>query len=99
MTDEKYNGWVNYETWLMNLNLTNEESLYNQMLEIVKENSEKDDYDIGEELKNWIEESFYVEEYDIYKICDNWTTRDFQEIHWTEIASSLRTEETEGEDQ
>jgi len=97
MTDEKYNGWVNYETWLMNLNLTNEESLYNHTLEIVKENSEKGDYDIGEELKNWIEESFYVEEYDIYKICDTWTTRDFQEIHWTEIAASLRTEENEGE--
>lgn len=90
MVEEKYNGWTNYETWLMNLNLTNEESLYNEIHDMAKE--EKDDYQLAENLKNFIEENFSIEEHDIIKLCDVWTYRDFQEINWYEIAQSLREE-------
>ena len=90
MVEEKYNGWTNYETWLMNLNLTNEEDLYNEIHEMAKE--EKDDYQLAENLKNFVEENFTIEEHDIIKLCDVWTYRDFQEINWCEIAQSLREE-------
>lgn len=32
MRNETYNGWYNYETWCINLWLTNEQALYNAML-------------------------------------------------------------------
>jgi len=31
--DRKYNGWVNYETWSVNLWLTNDQSMYNMAYE------------------------------------------------------------------
>jgi len=84
---EKYNGWTNYETWLMAINLTNDEVLYNECLNIIKNGN-----DISEKaqlLKEFVEDTFYVEKYGIYKIEDKWTTRDFNEINWEEIAESL----------
>ena len=86
----QYNGWSNYETWLMNLNLTNEQGIYNEIHSMAKHQS--DDYKLGEQLKDYIEELFYNEDSQTYKICDVWTNRDFQEIDWYEIAQSLREE-------
>lgn len=89
MTEEGYNGWKNYETWLMNLNLTNEEGLYHSIIELLKETEGKKDYERAETLKDWVEEAFWVDEHNIIKICDTWTTRDFQEIDWIEIVKGV----------
>lgn len=87
-----YNGWINFETWLMNLNLTNEEGCSEFAHDAIK--MIPDAYQAGEALKEAVEEVFFVEEYSIYKICDTWTLRDFQEIVWMEIAKSLMEEQT-----
>jgi hypothetical protein len=36
MNDKKYNGWSNYETWVTNLWLTNDENTYAQCREIAE---------------------------------------------------------------
>ena len=36
MTDEKYNGWRNFETWCVNLWLTNEEGTYRDVQDGLK---------------------------------------------------------------
>jgi len=41
-TEEKYNGWTNRETWALNLWLTNDEGLYNEVLKVLKEADKKD---------------------------------------------------------
>lgn len=84
--DEEYNGYSNYETWLMSLNLDNEQPLNEMVMEIA--NGSGDTYDKAQELKQRIEELFYNEQLGIYKICDSWTDRDFQEIDFTEIIES-----------
>ena len=33
---KKYNGWTNYETWNVNLFITNEEGYYRTMIDILK---------------------------------------------------------------
>ena len=37
MTKSEYNGWTNYETWLVNLWLNNDESIVEWMVEKVRE--------------------------------------------------------------
>ena len=92
MTEEKYNGWTNYETWLLKLNLDNDEGTYNMMHDFVREwrtnNSIEDPQELADAIKDYLEEIFYVEEHQIYKICDVWTTRDWNEINWYEIAEA-----------
>lgn len=99
MTDEKYNGWTNYETWLLKLNLDNDEGTYNMMNDFVREwrtgHSIEDEYELGEAIKDYLEETFYIEEHQIYKICDVWTTRDWHEIDWPEIAKAYLDETKE----
>jgi hypothetical protein len=56
MKDEKetYNGWSNYETWCVNLWLTNEEVSSRELAAIVR-----DSKDLGlasQTIKEWVEE-------------------------------------------
>lgn len=87
---EKYNGWRNYETWLMALNLNNDESIYDELTRIAKRTPE---VLLEDTIKEYVENSFYNEEYSVYKICDTWTQRDFDEIDWEEIANNFKPEE------
>ena len=41
MNEEKYGGWTNHETWAVNLWLSNDEGLYNEVCEIVKNSEDK----------------------------------------------------------
>lgn len=81
--DSEYIGWSNFETWLMSLNLDNEQALTQELMRIANQTVET--YDKAQELKSWVESEFYIEESGVYKICDTWTERDFQEINWYEI--------------
>ena len=50
----KYNGWTNYETWIFNLWITNEESDYEYALELAEESENK--YGLSKKLEEWAEE-------------------------------------------
>jgi len=101
MTDEKYNGWTNYETWLLKLNLDNDQGIYTTCHDWFKENYkiteiEKPNlHEIADSFKEFLEEMFFIEEHNIYKIFDTWTNRDWQEINWFEIIESYIQELTE----
>ena len=89
--DQKYNGWTNYETWLMGLVLSNEEGLYNSVLAEVEAHKDETDYKKADYLKDHIEERFYIEDYSIIRVdCETWTLRDFQEINWLEIVENFQ---------
>ena len=93
MTEEKgYNGYTNYETWLLCLNIDNEEGLYNEIRDLVELHSEEEDLFLGDMIKEYLAELFYNEEFQVYKICDTWTERDWQEIDWEEVAETRREE-------
>ena len=51
---EKYNGWTNYETWLVNLWLSNDQGTEEMMNDMAKHS--KDVYSLMNEIKNFIEE-------------------------------------------
>jgi hypothetical protein len=53
---EKYNGWTNYETWLVNLWLTNEQETEQQLIEIIKNiKKDKNEFQKATELKDYVE--------------------------------------------
>jgi hypothetical protein len=52
-TDKKYNGWANYETWLVKLWLDNDQGEQEYMNELARENREA--YDLAEVIKDYIE--------------------------------------------
>ena len=84
----KYNGWVNFETWLLRLNLDNDYGLYQMCIEYFEENKDQDVYYLAEQFKDYLEELFFIEEHSIIKLCDVWTYRDWQEIDFIEIVES-----------
>ena len=52
--DKKYNGWTNYETWLVNLWLSNDQGTEEMINDMAKHS--KDVYSLMEEIKDLIEE-------------------------------------------
>lgn len=55
MNNEKYNGWTNHATWLVALHIDNDETLYNDALELVEQHDcELSVYEGSMELKNWL---------------------------------------------
>jgi hypothetical protein len=60
---ETYNGWTNRETWATKLHLDNDESLNEYAWEYARDavagydaGNAASAYDLGETLKNWVEE-------------------------------------------
>ena len=61
--DGKYNGWTNYETWCVNLWLTNDQGSYECALDMARESWEENDElrvrvsDMAQRLENLHDES------------------------------------------
>ena len=85
---EQYNGWTNYETWLMALNIDNSEGLQHAVLEYLEPLQEINQND----LKDYIEEMIAIECQGIlmYKIFDSWSEREFNNIDWYELLEAYK---------
>lgn len=92
--EEGYNGYRNYETWLMALNVDNDRGLY----EITREAILNNEIESGTELNDFMAEIVpYSEEWQTYKICDVWSHRDWNEIDFYELFETWRDELKENE--
>lgn len=82
MVEEKgYNGYTNYETWKLCLNLDNTQWLYEESL----------NFDHWRDLKEWLEEMFHYKDVG-YKIEDFWSYNEWNEVNWFEVFET-RTED------
>ncbi len=100
--DEKptYNGWSNYETWAVNLWLTNEEGSYrywtDRTREVIAETADDDDDSsalsrLAEELKESIHEACAIEK---ASLAADLMNAALGEVDWYEIARSMIDDET-----
>ena len=94
-TDDKYNGWTNWETWNTNLWMTNEESLYDEAHAITAQYIDEadddtprtvDTYAAGQALREWWEETFAPE--GTGPLSDAWSAN-VEAVNWEEIAEGL----------
>jgi len=87
---EKYNGWSNYQTWKLALNISNDEGFYKESRELVK----KGEIVSGQGLKEWLEGIItYSEEFNTWKICDTWSNAEWSEINFEEVFDNIKQEE------
>jgi hypothetical protein len=84
MTEDKtYNGYTNYLTWKLCLNLDNDQSLYNRFHNYKG---------TADELREELEQDF--EFHDVgYKICDFWSYAEWTEIDWQEVLETRKDED------
>ena len=92
MSGKEYNGWSNYETWAVNLWLTNDEGS-NRQLERMARRAD-DTSDLAQSIKAWVEE--------MMPELDNGLAADLLnaalgEVDWYEIAKDLKPETSEGD--
>ena len=80
-TNTTYNGWKNYETWLVNLWLTNEECYYGQLREIVKNFNTT--YEQADELEQYVR--FAVDTVDLPGLRLDLLGAALSRVDWLEI--------------
>lgn len=77
-----YNGWSNYETWLVALWLNNDEASYNALEALKAENGS--DYRKAEQLEELVRELYELEPVGIVADLVNSA---FGRVNWVEIVS------------
>lgn len=89
---EKYNGYTNYETWLMAVNLSNSDGWFNNATDVKDELTK---YELVEFFKDDIMAitEREIEGHYVYIIEDLFSSRDINEIDWYQLTEMLILEE------
>jgi hypothetical protein len=80
MITQNYNGWTNYETWLVSLWLDNEEGSYNAVRDMARENDNA--RDLADALKSMHEEAMP----ETTGVFADLLNAAMSEVNWREIA-------------
>ena len=87
MSDTKYNGWTNYETWRVNLEIFDGVTL--EDLNTV----EVEPYEVGQYLKDYAEEIVFLDSHIGGKtpssLMEDYARTFLQNVNWYEIASYM----------
>ena len=88
MTDKTYNGWSTYETWLVNLWLTNDMQDEDLTASVKEANTT---YEAKEILKDYVEERMP----EIEGLFADLLRGALSEVNWYEIVKNWREEQDE----
>lgn len=92
MSDTRYNGWVNYETWAANLWIDNDEGTYKEACRMARR---ADDVgDLACALKSWVESDMLPDLGS--SLAADLLGAAVSEIHWHEIAEHYWEDNHEG---
>jgi len=105
MTDEKYNGWTNYETWLVKLWIDNDQGSQEYWLEEARESvknavadygtkADAARYSLAGSLKDWHQEQA-DEITGVTGMFKDLLTAALGSVNWNEIAANFLDEYTE----
>lgn len=91
MSDTKYNGWTNYATWRVNLEVF--DGLDPEMFDLTQEA-----YDLGKDLQACAEDCIFGSAYDERgrsSLMEDYARAFMQDVNWYEIAQHLIAEHVE----
>lgn len=93
MTDKTYNGWTNYETWRVNLEVFDGVTL--EDLNTV----EVEPYEVGQYLKDYAEEIIFLDSHIGGKtpssLVEDYARAFLENVNWREIAKHMIEDATE----
>lgn len=97
---KEYNGWTNYTTWNVALNIDSEQGLQEDIYTQIKEGNINNGYELKNYFKQTLEDSDnYDEKYNAYKLSDAWTDRELEsDVNWYEIYESYKSSIKENEE-
>lgn len=95
-----YNGWTNYETWVVALWINNEQWSQETVLELVRaeiengaENPDDAVYEVAETLKQWVDDTYFTnletDEPIVQGLAQDLLRAAVSEVDWFEIARSF----------
>jgi hypothetical protein len=89
--DKTYNGWTNYETWLVNLWIQNDEDHYSQLHDMVVTVDTL--FAAKEILEAWLDNEYdmYIER-NPHGLFQDLIKGALSEVNWYEIAKNWRDE-------
>ena len=90
---EKYNGWTNYATWRVNLEIFDNWYFVDHGYNIKE--AEKDAYDLGLALKEYVEELLEQETGNAMGIAFSYAMAFLADVNWQEIARHVIERESE----
>lgn len=86
MANEKgYQGWTNYETWAVNLHITNDYSSNKYWRERAEELN--DELKLADELKAWLDD--YAEKVEKYLLLSDLLNAALKKVDYFEIARAF----------
>ena len=100
MTNKEYNGWTNYETWMINLYLTNDADIHSQCYNMAREINEEAKpstfmsaqeearYTLSKRLKEYVEDVL-IDFDKLDPMITDLVTSALSEVNWNEIAQSF----------
>lgn len=92
MSEQTYNGWANYPTWAVHLWLTNDEGLYNHVLETAYDCSgETRRVDLADWIKDFVRGSIELDEASMRADLLGYA---LDSVDWLEIADSFLEDAT-----
>jgi hypothetical protein len=90
--DHSYNGWTNYETWLVALWIDNEQGTHEQRREMardIKSNNDSEDAHIdhfGDAIREWVEEAMMPDHG--ATLAADLLNGALSDVNWREIAEN-----------
>lgn len=82
-----YNGWTNYETWLINVWLDNDEMLHEMALDALRASPQESIYDFGKRVREFVE-TLVMEEVPTFGLVADLLGAALSEVNWRELAEA-----------
>ena len=91
MSNETYNGWSNYETWLITLHIDNDQGLLEMVCDLVRDGEFESDMAAGEAIRDWLDD--LREEMGVCTEQGMWSDMlraAFEAVDWREVGEKFR---------